>query len=490
MKRNYFKIAAMTLMLSGAGFAVSCGDEDPISPEQPNTEQPSDKDDEKEQPSDKDEENPGGQPGVGDPDTPGDNTNGNPLEESAQKERLSQIGKKLMNKVSTEQFNDIYDIMEAINDKVDDTNSDALEDWWEAAIDACTLEDIEKEEISGNTHTYIQRVHYLWAASNFNGEIELVNDTWVVRSNTNGLIMKMKDNRNQLVTLTITPSGNTTRLSYDEFNYEDYYSYGTGGYWDYTLQQWVYTGAIIYDETEINEVEVPEKVTIKLTRGSQTVAQATVTTNISVQNSDGEFSPENDSFHIITNTETCGYNIVSETKYENGKKTGASVRLVLNSEELVRFNMDANGRVRDDLEDSRGDDGSASISIMGGELILNGSISDISAWIDQWDIYDEEDESSARNAAMKLNNTTNIKLYFDNSTKASAELKFKVFKDDYYGYQGYYYTSWEVHPVVQFSDGSSYAVMEEYFSETYFDSIIKQFENLIEDFEEKYEDIE
>ncbi len=441
MKKTILTITALTLLLSGAMTMTSCGEDDPIKPETENQ----------------------------DPDPKPNDT---VLDEGAQKERLSQIAKKMMNKVNTQQFDDVYAIMEAINDKVDDTNSEVLEDWWDAAIDACTLEDIDESGYDENgKYTSIYRLHCLWAASNFTDEIELVGNTWKIRSKSDCLTIKMKDNDNQTVTLTITPSGKETHLTYDEFNYEYY----EDSYWGY------------YEESEIHELMVPEKVTIKLTRGSKTIVQSTITTKLKIQNSEGEFSPENDSFEVSTNVEICGYNIISDASYNNGKKATASTRLVLNDEELVRFKMDANGNVRDELEDSDGN-GSASVSILNGELILDGSLNDVAAWIDLWDYYEEENE--AKNAAMKFNNTSDIKLYFDNSKNPSAKLEFMAFKEEYdYGY-GNEYIEWEIQPVVRFSDGSTYAVMDDYFSETYFKNIINQFEDLIEDFEEKYEEIE
>ena len=87
----------------------------------------------------------------------------------------------------------------------------------------------------------------------------------------------------------------------------------------------------------------------------------------------------------------------------------------------------------------------------------------------------EDEKKAVKKICSTLEDACDIYMYFNgNRADKQAYLGFEPMLDD---------DEWYVEPVIRFSDGSSYQLVEDYFSENNFESILNRLENRLEEIE-------
>lgn len=437
MKKIKF-LAMMLLATSVSMTTVSCGDDDSNDTEQGGG---------------------GTEQGGSSSDTSGGgNNDSSALSAGEQKSRLESTARELMGKVSASDF----DFIDDITDALDGTNDEVLEDWADAALDACTL---------SSSKTYIKR---LYQASNYGGEFELVGNKWTqIKKTTDYLKFTLTDKLGHKWVATITPSGKETKVHHDVFDIEDWnYDY-TGGYWDY------------YDVTKENSFVVPATINVSLTKDGTSMAKSTVNTSITMANAP-EFDVETDKVSATTETTVNGYTLkVTKANYSAGASGEGVATLTKNGETLLTVNANATGKASED--DAEVHTANLVVKILGGKVRLEGKIEkgkELQDYLEKADA-DDDNESAFKNYISKANELIDLKLYFDNSRNSTSYIQLLPVEEEEFGYMGYY-TRWDAQPAVCFSDGTKYS-FEDYFDEDTFDKVIKKWEDLIEDFTDLFE---
>lgn len=388
----------------------------------------------------------------------GGENKGGVLNASDQKLRLESIARELMGKVSANDF----DFVDDISDAIDGTDDEVLEDWADAALDACT---------SYSSNTYTKR---LYMASNYGGEFELVGKEWKkTKSATDHLKFTMSDKLGHKWVLNIAHSGKETEVHHDALDGEDWdYEY-SGGHWNYI------------DITKENSFMVPATINVSLTKDGALMASSVVNTSITLANGP-EFNVETDRVSVTTETTVNGYTLkVSKANYSAGQSAEGEATLTKNGETLLSVSAKATGKVTE--EDAEGHTGYLVVKVLDGKLRLEGNVTDGKKLQDYLEKADENDEneSAFKNYISKANDLLDLKLYFDGSSSSSSFVQLMPIQETEYGYSGSY-TYWEAQPAVCFSDGTKYS-FEDYFDEDTFDKVIKKWEDLVEDFTDLFE---
>lgn len=262
MKKIVFALALMFGVLCTASL-VSCG---------------SDEDDPTEQDGgtggNTDNGGTGGNTGSDD-NTGGDNTgtggNINEFTPEAQKSKLESAALDFMQEYPADNFEEVSNLVEYLTAEYcgDNYDSEPIAEWLEECMDAIikhTGTSNEKNEWGyGITYNYYTAIY---AASNFKGSFEAKNGNWKY-TESNTLQFKMKDaDLNQCV-IELIASGDTKKVYVSDTEDWDYqYDWENGSYSE------------IIDITE-NYIQVPENITITLTRSGRAMVTLNIKTDLS-----------------------------------------------------------------------------------------------------------------------------------------------------------------------------------------------------------------
>lgn len=393
------------------------------------------------------DDNPGG--GVNDSGiTSGGSNDAAALNSNQAKQKLEQYARELINKVNTNEFSNFQAITEAAKG----TNDRALENWLDACLAAC--------EIDGSTDEHIKN---LYTAANFTGEWTLRNGVWSKSSaKVDYLSFSLTDKDGKACTLTVSTSGNKTTVHHESFDDDEY-----NGYW----------GGQSHYTTIENSFVIPENINITLTQGGNNTLTAEIHTSINKGN--GDFDITRDNAQVTANIKVNDWQVVvNKAAFNAGKNAEATARVVKGGETLLEASADAQGLVTE--EQASINTGHVIVKVLGGKVRVEGSIKDGFQKAMEDASKNEEKENAFKQSIANANALMDVKLYFDDSKNHSASL---ILLPEVEKYNGYYshYEYWYSAPALQFADGTSYS-FENYFDETTFKTVIKQFENLVDSF--------
>ena len=385
----------------------------------------------------------------------GNGGNTSELTVSQQKERLESTALELMGKVNTNDFQSIADLFEQVTDNGDP--GDVLSDWFETCADACKL------TVLGNGTE-----RYLYTASNFYGQFTYSNGRWKQTGKESGNLTFNFNNQNGTpCQLKVTATAKGATLHHNSF---DSWESDYNGQW--------------YNDEHFkeNSFVVPDKVTVTLSQGGTKLATATVNTKLTLSNGP-EVDLGKDKAYVTAELMVNDYKIVVEKAQYNmaggsNNTATASAKLYKGSELLVTASASAAGTVREE-DDPIVKSVSVSCDVLG-KVQVRGTVNNVNQISDYLDDISEKyynNEEATKNAIRKINELTDLGLYFDGRQDKSAEVKYQARYDDY-GYNGY----WSEEQVVVFPDGSAYQSFEEYFDEYTYDSVIRKFEDICEQF--------
>lgn len=450
MKKRWYLLLALPLMLGAPTVLSSCGDDEPDPIEKPNN------------------------PDT--PNTPGDNNQGETkLDSESQKLKLQATAQKFMKEVPADEMRNLSQLADYVNDAYIDNSkfsNDVVTDWFKKLIDSNLSPDGKKDFNNYWREEYYKRIIEL---SQFKGKFVAGKGGWT-KSNADDLQFEFKDQNGITCVLTLKTSGKTAKVYVGE-TWGDCYSEKieevNGEFW-----KWV-------DVIEKNYVYVPEHITTTLLQGGNTLVSAEVNIDHS-QFLGPEYDLSKDAVSTNATVKINNYVWVVDRAAHNGKEGSAYVKGSMSKagKTLVSFEASAaDTKLDKDGELLQGGAAKVSVNILD-EVQIKGTCSNVKTFADYLDKADqfEENESQFKSYVNQANSLLNLGIYFNGGSMRQAKVQLECFEDGY-AYEKY----WTYEPVLVFDDNSTYSTFTAFFNETSFREVINSFEDLVRSYEKLIE---
>lgn len=450
MKKRWYLLLALPLVLGAPTVLSSCGDDEPDPIEKPNN------------------------PDT--PNTPGDNNQGETkLDSESQKLKLQATAQKFMKEVPADEMRNLSQLADYVNDAYIDNSkfsNDVVTDWFKKLIDSNLSPDGKKDFNNYWREEYYKRIIEL---SQFKGKFVAGKGGWT-KSNADDLQFEFKDQNGITCVLTLKTSGKTAKVYVGE-TWGDCYSEKieevNGEFW-----KWV-------DVIEKNYVYVPEHITTTLLQGGNTLVSAEVNIDHS-QFLGPEYDLSKDAVSTNATVKINNYVWVVDRAAHNGKEGSAYVKGSMSKagKTLVSFEASAaDTKLDKDGELLQGGAAKVSVNILD-EVQIKGTCSNVKTFADYLDKADqfEENESQFKSYVNQANSLLNLGIYFNGGSMRQAKVQLECFEDGY-AYEKY----WTYEPVLVFDDNSTYSTFTAFFNETSFREVINSFEDLVRSYEKLIE---
>lgn len=443
MKKRWYLLLALPLVLGAPTVLSSCGDDEPDPIEKPNN------------------------PDT--PDTPGDNNQGETkLDSESQKLKLQATAQKFMKEVPADEMRNLSQLADYVNDAYIDNSkfsNDVVTDWFEKLIDS-NLSPDGKKDFNYWSEEYYKRIIEL---SQFKGKFVAGKEGWT-KSNADDLQFEFKDQNGITCVFTLKTSGKTAKVYVGETWGDDYYNE--------EYSKWVY-------KIEKNYVYVPEHITMTLLQGGNTLVSAEVNIDHS-QFLGPEYDLSKDAVSTNATVKINNYVWVVDRAAHNGKDGSAYVKGSMSKagKTLVSFEASAaDTKLDKDGELLQGGAAKVSVNILG-EVQIKGTCSNVKTFADYMDKADrnDENESQFKSYVNQANSLLNLGIYFNGGSMRQAKVQLECFED---GYANWKY--WTYEPVLVFDDNSTYSTFTAFFNEASFREVINSFEDLVRSYEKLIE---
>lgn len=448
MKKRWYLLLALPLVLGTPTMLSSCGDDEPDPIEKPNN------------------------PDT--PNTPGDNNQGETkLDSESQKLKLQATAQKFMKEVPADEMRNLSQLADYVNDAyIDNSNfsNDVVTDWFKKLIDS-NLSFDRKEDINNYwREEYYKRIIEL---SQFKGKFVAGKGGWT-KSNADDLQFEFKDQNGITCVLTLKTSGKTAKVYVGETWGDCKYEPTIDG--EYSKR---------VDVIEKNYVYVPEHITTTLLQGGNTLVSAEVNIDHS-QFLGPEYDLSKDAVSTNATVKINNYVWVVDRAAHNGKEGSAYVKGSMSKagKTLVSFEASAaDTKLDEDGELLQGGAAKVSVNILD-EVQIKGTCSNVKTFADYLDKADqfEENESQFKSYVNQANSLLNLGIYFNGGSMRQAKVQLECFED---GYANWKY--WTYEPVLVFDDNSTYSTFTAFFNETSFREVINSFEDLVRSYEKLIE---
>ena len=450
MKKRWYLLLALPLVLGAPTVLSSCGDDEPDPIEKPNN------------------------PDT--PNTPDDNNQGETkLDSESQKLKLQATAQSFMKEVPADEMRNLSQLADYVNDAYIDNSkfsNDVVTDWFKKLIDSNLSPDGKKDFNNYWREEYYKRIIEL---SQFKGKFVAGKEGWT-KSNADDLQFEFKDQNGITCVLTLKTSGKTAKVYVGE-TWGDCYSEKieeiNGEYW-----KWV-------DVIEKNYVYVPEHITTTLLQGGNTLVSAEVNIDHS-QFLGPEYDLSKDAVSTNATVKINNYVWVVDRAAHNSKEGSAYVKGSMSKagKTLVSFEASAaDTKLDEDGELLQGGAAKVSVNILD-EVQIKGTCSNVKTFADYMDKADqfEENESQFKSYVNQANSLLNLGIYFNGGSMRQAKVQLECFED---GYANWKY--WTYEPVLVFDDNSTYSTFTAFFNETSFREVINSFEDLVRSYEKLIE---
>lgn len=455
MKKRWYLLLALPLVLGAPTVLSSCGDDEPDPIEKPNN------------------------PDT--PNTPGDNNQGETkLDSESQKLKLQATAQKFMKEVPADEMRNLSQLADYVNDAYIDNSkfsNDVVTDWFEELIDS-NLSPDGKPDGKDDFSKYWRKEYYkrIIELSQFKGKFVAGKEGWT-KSNADDLQFEFKDQNGITCVLTLKTSGKTAKVYVGETWGDSYYEkineVNGEEYW-----KWVY-------KIEKNYVYVPEHITTTLLQGGNTLVSAEVNIDHS-QFSGPEYDLSKDAVSTNATVKINNYVWVVDRAAHNGKEGSAYVKGSMSKagKTLVSFEASAaDTKLDEDGELLQGGAAKVSVNILD-EVQIKGTCSNVKTFADYLDKADqfEENESQFKSYVNQANSLLNLGIYFNGGSMRQAKVQLECFEDGYANWK-----DWTYEPVLVFDDNSTYSTFTAFFNETSFREVINSFEDLVRSYEKLIE---
>jgi len=396
------------------------------------------------------------------------------------KERLSQIGKDFVNAIPKSDFDELDLLARHIKDNYcNDDKTDDVEQWADRCFKALTNEAIFPDKITDySTYKYTRRIYEL---SQFRGHLTYSGNRWEVQE-ANDLQATCTDQNGQQVIAKLTTSGNTKRVYIGEIEIDKKEEYNN----------YIYT--TIY-EMDKAHAEIPENITVTLTRGGQTLVTVVVTTDlnsISVEN----FDLSKDAASATVKAQLAGYDIqCNRIAAKANTENGAVVNFLVNKNGRKLLSADVTATVslpsgmvwseytdqdlfEDKLEQFGGKVTVCKLDVLG-QLQVTAACTDAHTIYEQFETADDNKKNAdvVNSCAQKINNNFTAQFFYDGGSISQGHMEFEATPNS----EGKKYY---LEPVIVFPDGSRYNMTNEsYFNEDDFKGLVDLFDTLCDSYE-------
>lgn len=448
MKKRWYLLLALPLVLGAPTVLSSCGDDEPDPIEKPNN------------------------PDT--PNTPGDNNQGETkLDSESQKLKLQATAQKFMKEVPADEMRNLSQLADYVNDAYIDNSkfsNDVVTDWFKKLIDS-NLSPDGKEDISNYwSKEYYKRIIEL---SQFKGKFVAGKEGWT-KSNADDLQFEFKDQNGITCVLTLKTSGKTAKVYVGETWGDCKYEPTIDGEYSKRI-----------DVIEKNYVYVPEHITTTLLQGGNTLVSAEVNIDHS-QFLGPEYDLSKDAVSTNATVKINNYVWVVDRAAHNGKEGSAYVKGSMSKagKTLVSFEASAaDTKLDENGELLQGGAAKVSVNILG-EVQIKGTCSNVKTFADYLDKADqfEENESQFKSYVNQANSLLNLGIYFNGGSMRQAKVQLECFEDGYANWK-----DWTYEPVLVFDDNSTYSTFTAFFNETSFREVINSFEYLVRSYEKLIE---
>ena len=130
----------------------------------------------------------------------------------------------------------------------------------------------------------------------------------------------------------------------------------------------------------------------------------------------------------------------------------------------------------DDFENANATNAYAKVDIMG-KAQVQATLKDVRKFVDLLDEAGEyeENETKFKSCVAQANELLEGSLFYDGTNTQQAKVRLESIPDNYGGNQ-----YWEMEPVLEFLDGSTYSTFEAFFNDKDFKTVIDQFDDLVD----------
>lgn len=399
--------------------------------------------------------------------------NKTPLSPEDQKEYLEAVAEAFMDLTPASDFQEYADLINYCDEEFEDYEWDEVEDWAQDAWDALIVKTGQTVE-EGSWYDYIyQNYDALVAASNFTGHFEDRGGYWKY-TQANDLQFSFKDDRGNNIVAILTTKGGSKKVNISEIE-------GDSDWED---------DAVYYKRFNTTVV-VPEQIDVVVKKGSTTLVHTTVSIDISALSANNFVNTSNLSISQTTELNN-GYRVqLSQVKYTGGKTAGCTFALSNKSGNLLTAavgadiknlpnfnsgNFDPDDYDEDDLDYIDGSVTQVSVDVLG-KVQVKGSLADVRKFIDYIDAADDcssTDKEGITSNLNKANRLLNLGLYYNGKSIRQASVTVEAVVDEEWNGRTYY----DIMPVLNFEDGSSYDSFEAFFNDRDFSSAIRTFKRL------------
>ncbi|MCQ2255376.1 MAG: hypothetical protein MJZ29_07750 [Bacteroidaceae bacterium] len=362
------------------------------------------------------------------------------VDPAKEKQYIESVGQELAKLFRASDFQDIADMANELDDIEGD---DVFEDFIETTekgydeIDLIKLANIKGSFVGSFKNKSMKRT-----------------------SSTGDLNISYTASDNKQWVLSVSHSGNLGTVTLDE---EWDYHYSDGHYNEYITT---------------TKMEIPKTVKAKLTKANETVAEVNLTIN-SLTITDGEPSQASKASYTLS-SKVKDFEVTSNSEYNPGGKTIVKANVKKGKTNVATVTVEGNSSLSKG-EISNGNVTSLNVCILD-KLNVKGNINDIKSLADALEEAEDNDENETTfdRWLKNANSYIDLGLYNNNSTKQASIIFGKDADKDYWG--GSYHTYYEIVPMIEFTDGTSYS-FEEYFDEKTFKSLMDEVDKIINEFE-------
>lgn len=383
------------------------------------------------------------------------------------KKFLEDTGKEFVGMFTAEQAAPYTSIINAIKDSETNDVGEEIDD----IIDGLTA----KTE-SPNLTVY----KYAIKASAFRGRYVMRNGIWY-KDPGDGFVAEFQDDKGRMCVLNVTLSGATKKVILYEENHKRYIYNGD------------YTDYVISNEQRIYEAELPSHIECVLTQGGSQLATVVVNLDLSNLYEGQRIELSRNSLNLDCVADFVGLAKVTVAKASYQAQGVSSVNVVV--EKAGRQILTANASsqsflagVPENMDESMLKNVTSAVLDLNilGKVQIKGTCDNIGLLkdaLENADDYDNQyEEQKVRQYVNEANNRMKANVYYYNKPEVRATLKFDVDQDESYRWDnntGQSYMTYKYSPSASicFPDNSSY-LMENYFNEDAFKSLVDMFNDL------------
>ena len=378
-----------------------------------------------------------------------------------QKEKLEDVALEFTDCYPAETFDEFFELSEKFAEAYFDEDYD-----WDDVLEYCEEKADGMYEFfeSGSVDHYVSTTDLIIMLSDIEGKIVLGSRS-ARCSDYDGVRVEFELGGNDYVA-DLTFSGKKTLVEYSFVNsYEDYYE--------------------SYEDTYNFTVEVPETISLVITENGSKYAEVTLSMSFSLSYEEVNFTRDN---LFVSTSIKIGDNelILKQSGYDALKdKLSAGCTLKKGSKVIVDADFSADVDVDVDIDEDElytDVDEVKNINIyldILGELQIKGSCSDLLSLAENMnDLYEASSNSDAERLITRINKQLDLGLYYNGSSNKTADIVMEYYVEEEYDGEEWY----DIEPILQFSDGSSYTFFE-YFDEDFFEDMVDSFERWLENYE-------